>query len=125
MELSTTVNYQHTSNILTADRWLRELEQHPLIALDFEVAVRYTDTDLAHFQSIVDSLTSTNLERRNAQSKLRATALDHPSHTTITHLSAAWSETDAYVFILDNPCITKRILYWLTHTLTTQVWHNA
>ena len=125
MELYTTVNYQHTSNLLTADRWLRELEQHPLIALDFEVAVRYTDTDLAHFQSIVDSPTSTNLERRNAQSKLRATALDHPSHCTVTHLSAAWSETDAYVFVITSPKLLNRIMNWLVTTTVTQVWHNA
>ena len=125
MDLSIQVNYEATSNLLEADTWLRNLEKYSIISCDFEVAVRYTDTDLAHFQSIVDSPTSTNLERRNAQSKLRATALDHPSHCTVTHLSAAWSETDAYVFVITSPKLLNRIMNWLVTTTVTQVWHNA
>lgn len=124
MELSTTVNFQSTSNLLTADSWLRELDSYSLLALDFETAVRYTPADYAHFQSIIDSPTSTHLEKRAAQARMRATALDHPSHLTITHLSVAWSESDAYVFIIDSTKLLNRILYWLTNTKVTQVWHN-
>ena len=119
------VNFESTNNILVADSWLRQLDTHPLISCDFEVAIRYTQADLDSFQSIIDSPTSTHLERRSAQAKLRATALDHPSHTTITHLSAAWSESDAYVFIIDSPKLLRRILTWLTTTTTRQIWHNA
>ena len=127
MELTTSipVNFESTNNLLTADTWLRFLDTQPLISCDFETALRYTQSDLDHFQSIVDSPTSTNLERRAAQAKLRATALDHPSHTVITHLSVAWSSSDAYVFIIDSDKLLKRILHWLTHTQTRQIWHNA
>lgn len=118
------VNYQVTSNVNEADRWLRFLETQPLIACDFEVAIRYTSDELAYFQSIVDDESQPKLARIDARSKLQATALDHPSHTTLTHLSVAWSESNAYVFILDNVKITRRILYWLTHTEVKQVWHN-
>ena len=124
MELSIPVNFQSTSNLLTADRWLRELESHPIISCDFETAIRYTPTDLAHFQSIIDSPDSSHLAKRQAQSCLRATALDHPSHTTITHLSVAWSESDAYVFIINSTKLLNRILTWLTTTTVKQVWHN-
>lgn len=124
MELSTTVNFQSTSNLLTADSWLRELDSHPLLALDFEAAVKYTTADYTSFQAIIDSPYSTHLEKRAAQARMRATALDHPSHITITHLSVAWSDSDAYVFIIDSPKLLNRILYWLTTTKVTQVWHN-
>ena len=124
MELSIPVNFQSTSNLLEADRWLRELESRPILALDFETAVRYTSTDLAHFQSIIDSSDSSHLAKRQAQACLRATALDHPSHVTITHLSVAWSESDAYVFIINSTKLLNRILTWLTTTTVKQVWHN-
>ena len=124
MELSIPVNFQSTSNLLEADRWLRELESRPILALDFETAVRYTPTDLAHFQSIIDSPDSSHLAKRQAQACLRATALDHPSHVTITHLSVAWSESDAYVFIINSTKLLNRILTWLTTTTVKQVWHN-
>lgn len=124
MDLSIPVNFQSTSNLLEADRWLRELESHPILALDFETAIRYTPTDLAHFQSIIDSPDSSHLAKRQAQACLRATALDHPSHVTITHLSVAWSESDAYVFIINSTKLLNRILTWLTTTTVKQVWHN-
>ncbi len=124
MDLSIPVNFQSTSNLLEADRWLRELESHPLIACDFETAIRYTPTDLARFQSIIDSPDSSHLAKRQAQACLRATALDHPSHVTITHLSVAWSESDAYVFIINSTKLLNRILTWLTTTAVKQVWHN-
>lgn len=119
------VNYKATKSLLEADTWLRELDSKPLIACDFETAIKYTQTDLDSFQSIVDSETSTKLEKRQAQAKLRATALDHPSHSTITHLSVAWSESDSYVFIIDNQKMLNRILYWLVTTEVKQVWHNS
>lgn len=59
------------------------------------------------------------------KAKLSATALDHPSHTVITHCSIATSDNFAYVFILDNPQITNRVLNFLTTTKIKQVLHNA
>lgn len=120
-----TVNYQSTNNLLVADSWLRHLDSFPIIACDFEAAIRYTPADYASFQAIIDDPSSTNLQRRAAQAKLRATALDHPSHIAITHLSVAWSDSDAYVFIIDSPKLLRRILTWLTTTTTTQIWHNS
>lgn len=119
------VNYESSSSLIEIDSWLRDLDKHKEVALDFETAIKYTSEDLEFFKSIVDSPTSTKLEKRDAQSKLSATALDHPSHSTITHMSAAWSESDARVFIINSPKILNRILYWLTTTDTTQIWHNA
>jgi ribonuclease D len=54
-----------------------------------------------------------------------ATALDHPSHCTITHCSIATSDNQAYVFILDNTSITNYILNYLITTKQKQIWHNA
>lgn len=119
------VSYSSTTNINIADKWIRELDKKPILAMDFEVALKYTPEELAHYKSVFNDPTSSKRDYRAAQAILNATALDHPSHTVLTHLSVAWSDSDAYVFILDNSRITKRVLYWLTHTLTTQVWHNA
>jgi len=119
------VNYDSTNNINKADTWLRFLDTKPLVSCDFEVALKYTPEELAYYKSVFNDPNSSKRDYRAAQAILNATALDHPSHTVLTHLSVAWSDSDAYVFILDNSRITKRILYWLTHTLTTQVWHNA
>ena len=59
------------------------------------------------------------------RAKIAATALDHPSHCVITHCSIAYSEKDAYVFILSNPQITRRVLNFLITTQVKSVLHNA
>lgn len=123
MQTSIKVNYKSTSNAYIAKQWLSKLPD--LFSADFEVAIKYTKSDLAHFQSILDDPTSDKLSRIAAKSKLEATALDHPSHCTLTHLSIAWSESDSFVLILDNPSITKVVLNFLTTTEKKQVWHNA
>lgn len=119
------VTYTSTNDVYDANQMLATLQAYPIIACDFEAAIKYSATDLASFQAIVDNPASTKRERVTAQSRLSATALDHVSHTTLTHCSIAWSESEAFVFILDNPRITKRILNFLTTTTLPQVWHNA
>lgn len=118
------VNYQYTSNIREANQWLRELSQHPVIACDFEVATRYTPQERDDFQSILDDPASSWISQVTARSSLAATALDHPSHCTITHFQAAWSETDSYVFIITSKSMMRRILTYLTTTPQLQIWHN-
>ena len=119
------VTYTSTNDVYDANQMLATLAQYPIIACDFEAAVKYTPSDLANFQAIVDDPTSSKASRIRAKACLAATALDHVSHTTLTHCSIAWSESEAFVFILDNPRITKRILNFLTTSTITQIWHNA
>ena len=119
------VTYTSTNDLYDANQLLLSLAQHPIIACDFEVAVKYTPADIAAFQQIVDDPLSSKAARVKARSCLSATALDHVSHTTLTHCSIAWSESEAYVFILDNDRLRRRVLNFLVTTTQTQVWHNA
>ena len=118
------VTYVATNDIYDANQLLQNLANYPIIACDFETAIKYTPADIAAFQSIIDDPTSSKSDLIRARSCLAATALDHASHITLTHCSIAYSETEAYVFILDSPRLTKRILNFLTTTTITQVWHN-
>ncbi len=124
MQQPITVTYKHTSNVYEANQFLREISQYPLIACDFEIAIRYTQAELDSYRIELESYTN---KRRWQQlhSRLNATALDHPSHCTLTHCSIAISESEAYVFILDNPRITNRVLQFLVTTPIKQIWHNA
>lgn len=119
------VEYKSTANVVEANKWLREISEYPIIGCDFEVAIKYTDEELAQFKldSVDESLPK--LTRMQAAAKLSATALDHPSHTVLTHLQIAISETESYVFVLANQQITNRVLSFLTTTEQKQIWHNA
>jgi len=119
------VTYKSTNNILKANKFLQEISASPVIACDFEVASRYYNEDLIEFNNILDSTESTHLQKMEAKSKLNSDALGHPSHTTLTHLSVAANESEAYVFILDSVPIIERILNFLTTTTQLQIWHNA
>ena len=118
------VNYKSTTNVYTANKYLQEISQYDLFAADFEVAVRYTKQELASF---TEELSQSPPKRRKIEleSKLAATALDHPSYTVLTHCSIAISNNEAYVFILDNKKITDRILNFLVTIKKRQIWHNA
>lgn len=116
------VTYKATSSAYVANQWLRSLPE--LIACDFETAVKYTPEQLASFQKQLDAAT-TMRERIHLESLVNATALDHPSKVDITHFQVAWSESEAYVFILDNKRIHDLVLYWLVTTDRKQIWHNA
>jgi hypothetical protein len=116
------VNYKSTNVPYTAIQWLRGLPD--LIACDFETAIKYTPEQLAAFQAELET-DPPKLRAVELRSKLAATALDHPSHVTITHLSVAWSESDSFVIILDTPRITDIVTNFLVTTTKTQIWHNA
>ena len=118
------VTYKSTRNVYTANQYLLEISQFKTISVDFEVAVKYTPEMLAAFQ---EELNSNPSRRRQIEltSMLNATALDHASHCTITHCSIAINDHEGYVFILDNPKITKRVLQFLVTTTIKQVWHNS
>jgi DNA polymerase I-like protein with 3'-5' exonuclease and polymerase domains len=116
------VSYKSTSNAYTASRWLSSLP--PLIACDFETAVKYTPQELALFREELE----TNPPKERAiylQAALKADGLSHPSHTTLTHFSCATSEDTAFVLILDSMTMIRYLLNFLVTTPIKQIWHNA
>ena len=118
------VTYQSTNNVYQANQLLLDVKQRSLIACDFEAAVRYSTEEREAMQVELDS-EPTRLRAIALQAALSATALDHPSRVQLTHLSIAWSPSEACVFILDNPKITKLVLQFLVTTPIRQIWHNA
>lgn len=117
------VSYKSTRNSYTASQYLTEIKQHSVFAADFETSIKYSPS---YLQSLKDELPSASKRRAyEINAILSASALDHPSHCTLTHCSIATSESDAYVFILDNRAITNLILNFLITTPIKQVWHNA
>ena len=116
------VNYQSTSSAYVANQWLRTLPD--LIACDTEAAIKFTPEQLTAMQAELD--TGPPLRRAiELRAALSATALSHPYYVDLTHVQIAWSESDAYVFILDNKRITDIVLNFLVTTTRTQIWHNA
>ena len=121
MEVTIKVNYEYTNNAFLAKDILANLPS--TFAADFEVANKYTKEEKEEFAHILE--TSTNkLERIEAQAKLNSDPLGHPSHNEITHLSVAWSPSDAYVFIVNNRSMLNVILNFLVTTKSKQIWHN-
>ena len=118
------VNYQYTRNAFMASKLLNEIQQHDLIACDFEVAIKYTEVELQAFKDELATNPS-KLRRIELESKLAATALDHASHCRITHCSIATNDHTAYVFIIDNQKLLNLVLNFLVTTTIKQVWHNA
>lgn len=117
----TQVTHRYTSNIYTANQWLRSLPD--TIACDFEAALIYTPSELESFKAELE--TSTDKYRiREITAALKASALSHPAYVTPTHLSVAWSDSEAFVIILDSPKITALVMTFLTTTTRTQIWHN-
>ena len=116
------VNYQSTSSAYVANQWLRTLPD--LIACDTEAAIKFTPEQLTAMQTELDA--SPPLRRAiELRACLSATALSHPYYVDLTHVQIAWSDSDAYVFILDNKRITDLVLNFLVSTTRTQIWHNA
>lgn len=116
------VQYDSTNDPEVAKKWLSSLPD--LIAADFETAVRYS---LEELQEAKEKLADPDISKKEYiyyDSLLSATALSHPSHCTITHCSMAWSEKDAYVFIIDSQAIADVVLDFLVETDKTQIWHN-
>ena len=116
------VNYQSTTDANTAKQWLKTLPD--LIAVDFETAVRYTENEIEEAKRRMIDKSLPKKERIKNQAIAKATALGHPYHCTITHCNIAWSEKDAYVFIIDAKEIADVILNFLITTPIKQIWHN-
>jgi hypothetical protein len=116
------VDYQSTNDAETASKWLNNLPD--LFSADFETSIHYSKevVEEAKLKMLDEELPKR--ERVRYQSIAKATALGHPSHCTITHCSIAYSEKDAYVFIIDAKDIANVVLDFLTTTTRKQVWHN-
>jgi hypothetical protein len=119
------VSYSTARTSFTAKKLIDEIAKYPVISADFEVAIKYSTDQLESWKALLDSGTLSKAEASPYLSKVMATALDHPSHCTITHCSIATSDNQAYVFILDNTSITNYILNYLITTKQKQIWHNA
>ena len=117
------VTYEAVTSLYRANQILQSLDV-PLIACDFETAITLTPTERVELEALL--LTDIpKLERIRINARLSATALDHPSYSTITHFQLAHSDNFAYVFIINSPQMLKRITTWLVTTSIKQVWHNA
>lgn len=125
MTETVSVTYKATANALTANQYLREISSTPIFAADFESASRYTPSQITEFQALIADPNIDKFTRIDLQSRVNASGLSHPAHARLTHCSIAISETEAYVFILDNKQITDRVLNFLVTTQQRQIWHNA
>lgn len=119
------VTYDHTNDVVTAEKWLKELELFPFFGADFEVAIRYTKDELDFVKRLAEDDKQDYIERKRAEALLSATPLDHPAHSLPTHLSIATSETDSKVIIIDSNEMLELVMDFLVTTETKQVWHNA
>jgi DNA polymerase I-like protein with 3'-5' exonuclease and polymerase domains len=122
VEHSIEVQYQSTNDPETAKEWLNNLPE--VFSADFETAVRYDKETIEEAKQKMVDETLPKKERVAYQAIAKSSALGHPSHCTITHCSIAYSEREAYVFIIDAQEIADVVLDFLTDTDRTQVWHN-
>jgi len=122
VERSIEVQYQSTNNPETAKEWLNSLPE--VFSADFETAVRYSQEVIDEAKQKMVDTSLPKKERIVYQAIAKSSALGHPSHCTITHCSIAYSEKDAYVFIIDDQPIADVVLDFLVQTDKKQVWHN-
>ena len=124
MITSTQVTYKSTSNPYIAMQLLNSLP--PVIACDFETASKYSDSEKLQLQAELDLLEDKKTNYALAlKQRIASTGLSHPSMVDITHLSVAYSETEAYVIITDTPKLRSLVFNWLVTTDRLQIWHNA
>lgn len=122
IEPTISVSYSAITDANIAIRYL--LTVPPIVALDFEVSSKYTQTERDEFKQILTSLTDPE-DIRLMQQAIDANGLSHPSLTKITHLSLATSDKEGVVFIFNNNAIEKTVLHWVVTTSKKQIWHNA
>lgn len=118
------VSYESTTDPVRASQMLSHIASIGIAAFDFEVAIKYTPEELTEFELKAQDTSLPYIQRKMYEAKTKADALGHPSHTQLTHISIAWTESDAYVIILDTPKITDLVLDFLITTDCTQIWHN-
>lgn len=115
------VNTKWTDDYDTASDWLSELPG--IIACDFEVASKYTESQKEQFRNQLNSAdkwTAIDLKQ-----KIESDGLSHPALTVVTHLSIAWSESESIVIVLSSSKLRDAVLHWLADTDRKQIWHNA
>ena len=118
---SAVVTFQSTTSATEAQTWLNSLTV-PTVACDFESASRYTEAEKAEFTAQLE--TASRSEKHVLLQRINSDGLSHPSLSQLTHFSLAYSESEAYVFILDNPEIHSVVLDWIVTTEIKQIWHN-
>lgn len=116
------VEFESTNDPVIAYNWLNSLPD--TFSSDFETAIRYTDKEVTEAKEKMLDTKFSKKERVAYQVIANATALGHPYHCTITHCSVAYSNKNAYVFIIDSQEIADTVLGFLTSTEKKQVWHN-
>lgn len=117
------INYEFTTNSYQAKKWLDGLPD--LIATDFEVAGKFTEEQRKFMKNKLDHYRLPFEERRELLQQYKADGLSYPSLTVITHLSVAWSDHDAYVFVCDGQNLRSLVLNFLVTTERLQLWHNS
>lgn len=118
---SAVVTFQSTTSATEAQTWLNSLTVST-VACDFESASRYTEAEKAEFTAQLE--TASRSEKHVLLQRINSDGLSHPSLSQLTHFSLAYSESEAYVFILDNPEIHSVVLDWIVTTEIKQIWHN-
>lgn len=118
---STVVTFKSTNNLEEAKALLDSIQTNT-IACDFEAASRYTEQEKEQFKQQLE--TAPRLEKHLLKQKIDSNGLSHPSLSQLTHLSLAYSETEAFVFIFDNKELLDYALNWLVTTDKKQIWHN-
>lgn len=119
-----TIAVQYTA-VTSASEAFSILHSCPsIVALDFEVASKYTIEEKKEFEEILVTLEDPE-DIRLMQQAIHSDGLSHPSLTKITHLSLAYEDDKGFVFIFDNAAIERLILNWLVTTNRLQIWHNA
>lgn len=119
------ISYQIAKTPYKAKQLLSQISSYPVITCDFETAIKYTDEQKALWRIELESSELTKFEQIAINSKLTATALDHPSHVRLTHFSLAISESEGYVFIVDSTAMHNLVLNFINTTDQLQIWHNA
>jgi len=116
------VEYKHTTDAAQAKLWIEEVPD--LFSADFEVAVRYSESVIEEASRLAEDNNLSKKDRISYRAIVKASALGHPYHCTITHCSIGISEKEAIVFVIDNQEIADVVLGFLVETEKVQIWHN-
>lgn len=119
------VSYKSTNSPYKANKFLAEIRTYTTLGCDLETASIYTEKQLEECEEVLKCDEYSKVDKIKAQAILNSNALSHPSHVVLTHGVISVSETEGYVFILDNEKILKLFLNFIVETEQTQIWHNA
>ena len=125
MQFSDSIKHTYSNNLFDIIRTLNSIESDT-IACDFETASKWSDLEKTQIKDYLEQYPDEidRDETRELRQYLESSGLSHPSLTYVTHLSVAWSPTEAFVAILDTEQKRHVVLRWLTTTAKKQVWHN-